>query len=110
MKIKNKTVKHIKNFVALIKNNCFNYSLKHLYTDLKHKYLILKNWFIIKNITWKSTMFYSDYSPEENDIFKQLNCTIYKLTQAMLKNSNLSFYLWSEVIKTAVYIKNQFSA
>jgi len=43
MKIKDKTVKHIKNFVALMKTDCFDYSLKRLHTNFKHKYLVLKN-------------------------------------------------------------------
>jgi len=43
MKIKDKTVKHIKNFVALMKTDCSDYPLKHLHTDFKCKYLVLKN-------------------------------------------------------------------
>jgi len=43
MKIKDKTVKHIKNFVTLMKIDCSDYSLKHLHTDFKCKYLVLKN-------------------------------------------------------------------
>jgi len=43
MKIKDETVKHIKNFVALMKTDHSDYSLKHLHTDFEHKYLVLKN-------------------------------------------------------------------
>ncbi len=50
MKIKDETVKHIKNFVTLMKINCSDYSLKHLCTDFKCKYLVLKNWFSVNNI------------------------------------------------------------
>ena len=35
IKIKDKTVKHIKNFVALMKTDCSDYPLKHLHTDFK---------------------------------------------------------------------------
>jgi len=50
MKIKDKTVKHIKNFVALMKTDRSDYSLKRLHTDFKHKYLVLKNWFSANGI------------------------------------------------------------
>jgi len=50
MKIKGETVKHIKNFVALMKISCSDYSLKCLHTDFEHKYLVLKNWFTVNSI------------------------------------------------------------
>jgi len=43
MKIKDETVKHIKNFVALMKTDCSDYSLEHLCINFEHKYLVLKN-------------------------------------------------------------------
>ncbi len=104
MKIKGKTAKHIKNFVTLMKIDCSDYPLKCLCTDFKCKYLVLKNWFTVNSIIWKPT---ASYSPEENGVSERLNCTICKLTQAMLKDSGLNSHLWLKVIKTAVYIKNQ---
>ncbi len=50
MKIKDKTAKHIKNFVALMKTDCSDYSLKRLCTNFEHKYLVLKNWFSVNSI------------------------------------------------------------
>jgi len=50
MKIKGKTVKHIKNFVTLMKTDCFDYSLKHLHINFKCEYLVLKNWFSVNDI------------------------------------------------------------
>ncbi len=90
MKIKDKTVKHIKNFVALMKTDCFDYSLKRLHTNFKHKYLVLKNWFTVNDIIWEPT---TPYSPEENGISERLNRTICKFTQAMLKDSDLNSHL-----------------
>jgi len=104
MKIKDETVKHIKNFVTLMKTDCFDYSLKHLHTNFKCEYLVLKNWFTVNSIIWEPTV---PYSPEENSISEWLNCTICESAQAMLKDSDLNSHLWLKVIKTAVYIKNQ---
>ncbi len=50
MKIKDETVKHIKNFVTLMKIDCSDYSLKHLHINFKCKYLVLKNWFTVNDI------------------------------------------------------------
>ncbi len=89
-----------------MKTDCSDYSLRCLHTDFKCKYLVLKNWFTVNGIIWEPTV---PYSPKENSIFEQLNCTICELTQAMLKDSDLNSHLWSKVIKTAVYIKNRSS-
>jgi hypothetical protein len=105
MKIKDKTVKHIKNFVTLMKTDCSDYSLKHLHTDFECKYLVLKNWFTVNDIIWEPTV---PYSPEENSVSERLNRTICELTSYAQR-------LWPELtplmkaIKTAVYIKNQSS-
>ncbi len=106
IKIKDKTVKHIKNFVTLMKTDCSDYSLRRLCTDFKYKYLVLKNWFTVNGIIWEPIM---PYSPEENDVSERLNRTIYKPAQAMLKDADLNSHLWLKAIKTAVYIKNRSS-
>jgi len=103
MKIKDETIKHIKNFVTLMKTDCSDYSLKHLHTDFEHKYLVLKNWFTVNGIIWEPI---TPYSPEENGVSEQLNRTICESAQAMLKDSDLNSHLWLKAIKTAVYIKN----
>jgi len=90
MKIKDKMIKHIRNFVTLMKIDYSDYSLKCLCTNFKHKYLVLKNWFTVNNIIWKPTVL---YSPEENSIFKWLNHTICKPAWAMLKDSDLNSHL-----------------
>ena len=87
-----------------MKTDCFDYSLKHLHTNFKHKYLVLKNWFTVNGIIWEPI---TPYSPEENGVSEQLNRTICESAQAMLKDSDLNSHLWLKVIKTAVYIKNQ---
>jgi len=106
MKNKDKTVKHIKNFVTLMKIDHSDYSLKCLHTDFKYKYLVLKNWFTVNDIIWEPTV---PYSPEENGVSERLNRTICEPAWAMLKDSGLNSHLWSKAIKTAVYIKNQSS-
>jgi len=106
MKIKDETIKHIKNFVTLMKIDCSDYSLERLHTDFEHEYLVLKNWFTVNDIIWEPTM---PYSPEENGVSERLNRTICKLAQAMLKDSDLNSHLWLKAIKTAVYIKNRSS-
>jgi len=90
MKTKDETVKHIKNFVALMKTDHSDYSLKHLHTDFKCEYLVLKNWFTVNNIIWEPTV---PYSPEENSVSEQLNCTICEPAWAMLKDSDLNSHL-----------------
>jgi len=106
MKIKDKTAKHIKNFVTLMKIGCSDYSLERLCTDFEYKYLVLKNWFSVNDIIWEPT---TPYSPEENGVSERLNRTICKPAQAMLKDSGLNSHLWLKAIKTAVYIKNRSS-
>ncbi len=106
MKIKGKMVKHIKNFVTLMKTDCSDYSLERLCTDFECKYLVLKNWFTANSIIWEPT---TSYSPEENGVSERLNHTICEPAWAMLKDSGLNSHLWSKVIKTAVYIKNRSS-
>jgi len=106
MKIKDETVKHIKNFVTLMKISCSDYSLKCLCTDFEHEYLVLKNWFTVNGIIWEPT---TPYSPEENGVSERLNRIICEPAQAMLKDSGLNSHLWLKAIKTAVYIKNQSS-
>jgi len=90
MKIKGKTVKHIKNFVTLMKTDCSDYSLKCLHTDFECEYLVLKNWFTVNGIIWEPT---TPYSPEENGVSERLNRTICEPAQAMLKDSDLNSHL-----------------
>jgi len=51
MKIKDKTAKHIKDFVALMKTDWPDYSLDRLCIDFECEYLVLKNWFKVNGIT-----------------------------------------------------------
>ncbi len=90
MKTKDKTAKHIKNFVMLMKTDCSDYSLKCLCTDFECEYLVLKNWFSVNGIIWEPTM---PYSSEENGVSERLNCTICESAQAMLKDSGLNSHL-----------------
>ncbi len=90
MKIKGKTAKHIKDFVALMKTDCSDYSLECLCTDFKCEYLVLKNWFTVNNIIWESITLYSS---EENGVSEQLNRTICEPAQAMLKDFGLNSHL-----------------
>ncbi len=90
MKIKGKTVKHIKNFVTLMKTDCSDYSLERLCINFEHKYLVLKNWFTVNSIIWEPI---TPYSPEENGVSERLNRTICEPTQAMLKDSGLNSHL-----------------
>ncbi len=73
-----------------MKTDCSDYSLKHLHTDFKCEYLVLKNWFTINSIIWKPIM---PYSSEENGISERLNHTICEPAQAMLKDSDLNSHL-----------------
>ncbi len=50
MKNKDEMIKHIKNFVALMKIDHSDYSLECLCTDFECKYLVLKNWFTVNSI------------------------------------------------------------
>ncbi len=90
MKIKDEIIKHIKNFVTLMKIDCSDYSLECLHTDFEYKYLVLKNWFTVNDIIWEPIML---YSPEENSVSEWLNCIICKFAQAMLKDFGLNSHL-----------------
>jgi len=45
MKIKDKMIKHIKDFVALMKTGRSDYPLERLCINFECEYLVLKNWF-----------------------------------------------------------------
>ena len=103
MKKKRQAVKHVMVFIVIIKTHLLNLSFSHFCTDYKHKYLNLKNWFSSQSIIWELTV---TYSSKKNDISEWVNCIIYELTRTMFKNSDMNSFLWSEVIKTAVILKN----
>ena len=57
-----------------------------------------------KGITWEATV---PYNPQMNGKAERLGQTIQKTTNAMLKESGLSETYWSELCKTANYLRNR---
>ncbi|KAJ2926600.1 hypothetical protein H1R20_g10494, partial [Candolleomyces eurysporus] len=46
------------------------------------------------------------YSPSQNGVVEQLNCTLLELAQAMMIAKKLLAYLWDEAVNHAVYLRN----
>jgi hypothetical protein len=46
-------------------------------------------------------------TPQQNGVAQRRNHTIMDMVQSMLSNSELPLFLWSEALKTAVYVFNQ---
>jgi hypothetical protein len=47
------------------------------------------------------------YSPSQNGITKQMNCTLIELAQTMHAATNLPKFLWEEVTVYAAYLHNR---
>lgn len=47
------------------------------------------------------------YTPAQNGISERLNRTIIERTIAVMKNRNIPIFLWPEIMKSIVYIKNR---
>ena len=48
------------------------------------------------------------YTPQQNGVAERRNRTLMDMVRSMLSNSTLPISLWSEALKTAVYILNRF--
>nr|GEX43587.1 putative zinc finger, CCHC-type [Tanacetum cinerariifolium] len=46
-------------------------------------------------------------TPQQNGVAERRNCTLMDMVCSMLANSNLPEFLWTEALKTAVYILNR---
>ena len=57
-----------------------------------------------KGITWEATV---PYNPQINGKVERLGQTIQKTTNTILKESGLSKTYWSELYKTANYLRNR---
>lgn len=47
------------------------------------------------------------YSPHQNGVAERKNKTIVEMAKSMLHKKRLPYYLWGEVVNTAVYIFNR---
>jgi len=46
-------------------------------------------------------------TPQQNDVAERRNRTLMDMVRSMLSNSELPLFLWSEALKTAVYVLNR---
>ncbi|CAL9132929.1 unnamed protein product, partial [Musa textilis] len=46
-------------------------------------------------------------SPDQNGVAERRNRTLLDIVRSMLSNSNIPKFLWTEALKTAVYILNR---
>ncbi|CAL9113449.1 unnamed protein product [Musa textilis] len=46
-------------------------------------------------------------SPDQNGVAERRNRTLLDMVRSMLSNSNIPKFLWTEALKTAVYILNR---
>ena len=47
------------------------------------------------------------YSPQQNGVSKQLNCTLVEAARSMLSHADLSNSYWAEAVATATYLRNR---
>jgi len=45
-------------------------------------------------------------TPQQNGVAERRNCTLMDMVRSMLSNSELPLFLWSEALKTVVYVLN----
>jgi hypothetical protein len=46
-------------------------------------------------------------TPQQNGVAERRNCTLMDMVRSMLSNSHLPLFLWSEALKTVVYVLNR---
>jgi transposase InsO family protein len=49
------------------------------------------------------------YNPQQNGVVERKNKTIMEALKTMIHDKDLPMYLWAEVVKTTVYVKNRLS-
>jgi transposase InsO family protein len=96
----------IKQYVKLLEVRFGEGKVKYLRFD-NGKELIntdLKRWAATKGIMVEAT---APYSPSQNGIAERFNRTLLELARAMLFESGLPTFLWTEAVKHAAYIRNR---
>ena len=105
--IKNEFFTNLKNdFMLMIKTQTFDYSIKRWRFDendeIKSKRV--DKFFKKHDVLWKSS---ASYAKQQNEVSKRENYTIMNAVRVILKNNDLFAFLWSEVLKTIVYLRNR---
>ena len=106
--IKNEFFTNLKNdFMLMIKTQTSDYFIKRWRFDendeIKSKRV--DKFFKKHDVLWKSS---ASYAKQQNEVSERENYTVMNAIRVILKNSDLSAFLWSEILKTIVYLRNKF--
>ena len=88
-------------FKFQVKNET-NLRIKILRTDGGSEYindhfkLVLKGFSIQHQVT-------APYTPQQNGVAEQFNCTVVEMARTMLHNANLSYLFWAEAVRLSRY-------
>ena len=101
--MKDKALKHFETFKAFLKTQTGN-KVKHIRSDNGGEYVnkLFKDFCAKNGVIMETT---APYSPAQNGIAEQLNCTLVEHACTMLFAKNLPKTLWPEAVSYACYIK-----
>jgi len=104
LKTKNQATEKCKDYLTYIERQR-GVLPKALHADNGREYVNndLIVWCESKGIKFETT---APYSPEQNGVAEQMNCTLVELLHAMLIACNLPSFLWPEAVTYAAYVHN----
>ena len=107
LQIKNEAFQTFKNFYMFIQIQ-FDVIIQRIRSDNEDEYVSkrFQDEIIKKEMKWELTIVYNSH---ENDVVKCINQILVNKMICILTDSDFSQSLWSELIDTAVYLKNQSS-
>ena len=104
LKTKDQAAENFRNYVAYLEHQ-YNLFPKWFRADNGGEYITgdLQRWCAAKGIRLEYT---APYSPAQNGVAEQMNCTLVELTQAMILSTKTPKFLWPEAIAHATYLRN----
>ena len=95
-----------KHFMFMIKTQTFNYKIKRWRINENDEFANnrTKKIFAKHDIQWKFSIL---YAKKQNDIAKRKNYIVIIVVRVILKNNDLFWFLWNEILKIVIYLKNR---
>ena len=95
-----------KHFMLMIKIQTFNHKIKRWRIDENDEFANnrTKKFFAKHDIQWE---FSTLYVKKQNDIAKRKNYIVMIVVRVILKNNDLLWFLWNEILKIVIYLKNR---
>ena len=92
--------------IPLLKTQSPGFKIKRWRSDegSEIKNRLFKAFFAKKGIEWEPS---APYAKEQDGRSERLHLTVMNNVRAILEDAGLPFYLWGEVLKTVIYLKNR---